>query len=121
MQMCRIKIVDICSRAGDSQISQSVLVSSYLAATGGALATALGLNAAVKGPYLYDVRSGWGGGGGSPKSRQKEQNQLISVCDKGEGVQKYDSFADVIYGSPLVCRRHRNEPMRSLCMYNTGM
>ena len=40
--------MDICSRAGDSQISQSVLVSSYLAATGGALATALGLNAAVK-------------------------------------------------------------------------
>ena len=83
--MCRIKIVDICSRAGDSQISQSVLVSSYLAATGGALATALGLNAAVKGPYLYDVRSGWGGGG-SPKSRQKEQNQLICDIDKeGDG------------------------------------
>ena len=35
-----------------------------------------------KGPYSYDVRTGWGEWG-SPKSRQKEQNQLISVCDKG--------------------------------------
>ena len=33
-----------------------------------------------KGASIYDVRSGRG----SPKSRQKEQNQLISVCYKGE-------------------------------------
>ena len=32
-----------------------------------------------KGASIYDVRSGRG----SPKSRRKEQNQLISVCDKG--------------------------------------
>ena len=31
-----------------------------------------------QGPYLYDVRTGWGKRG-SPKSRRKEQNQLISV------------------------------------------
>ena len=39
------------------------------------------------GPYLYEVHSGWGG---SPKSRQKEQNQLIStfVRDKDGGGQK---------------------------------
>ena len=44
-----------------------------------------------------------GGGRGSPKSRQKEQNQLISVCDKGrrEGVKKSEFFAEVIYGSPV--------------------
>ena len=39
--------------------------------------------------------------GGSPKSRQKEQNQLIFDSDRGEGVQKSETFADVIYGSPL--------------------
>ena len=39
-----------------------------------------------------------GGGGGPPKSRQKDQNQLICDSDKGEGVQKSE---DVIYGSPL--------------------
>ena len=33
-------------------------------------------------------------------SRQKKQNQLISVSDKGEGVKKSGMFADVIYGSP---------------------
>ena len=43
-----------------------------------------------------------GGGGGSPKSRQKDQNQLICDSDKGgEGVKKSKNFADVIYGSPL--------------------
>ena len=43
---------------------------------------------------IYDVRSG-----GSPKSRQKEQNQLISMCDwGGEGIKKSENFADVIYG-----------------------
>ena len=39
-----------------------------------------------------------GGKVGSQKSRQKEQNQLISERDKGvEGVK---NFADVKYGSP---------------------
>ena len=48
---------------------------------------------------IYDVRSGVGGRG-SPKSRQKEQNQLISVCKMGrEGVKKSEIFAD--NGSPL--------------------
>ena len=36
-----------------------------------------------KGPYLYDVHTGWGGG--FPKSRGKEQIQLISLHDKGGG------------------------------------
>ena len=40
-----------------------------------------------------------GGEGGSPKSRQKEQNQLI--CDSDKGVKKSENFADIIYGSPL--------------------
>ena len=47
------------------------------------------------------------GGGGSPKSRKKEQNQLMCYSDKGGGVKKYENFADVIYGSPLR-RRKRN-------------
>ena len=37
-----------------------------------------------KGASIYDVCTG----GGSPKNRQKEQNQVISVRDKGEGVKK---------------------------------
>ena len=45
------------------------------------------------------------GGGGSPKSRQEEQNQLI--CDSDSGVKNSDNFAGVIYGSPL---RHQ-EPI----------
>ena len=48
-----------------------------------------------KGASIYDVHSGWGRG--SPKSRHKEQNQLICVRDKGEGLKK----SDVICGSPL--------------------
>ena len=51
-----------------------------------------------KGASIYDVRNGRGRG--SPKSRQKEQNQLISVCFKGGGVKKSPKIADVIYGSP---------------------
>ena len=36
---------------------------------------------------------------GSPKSRQKEQNQLICDSDRGEeGVKKSKKIADVIYG-----------------------
>ena len=35
-------------------------------------------------PYMT---SAMGGGGGSPKSRQKEQNQMICDNDKGEGVK----------------------------------
>ena len=41
------------------------------------------------------------GGGGSPKNRQKEHNQLICDSDKGGGVKNSENFVDVIYGSPL--------------------
>jgi len=41
-------LVNYTNRAGDSEISQSTLATSYVAATGGAMGTALGLNAAVK-------------------------------------------------------------------------
>ena len=34
------------------------------------------------------------GGMGFPKSRQKEQNQLISVCDKGGGGKKIRTFCE---------------------------
>ena len=47
------------------------------------------------------MTSAVGGGKGFPKSRQKEQNQLIFDSDKGEGVKKSEDSADVIYGSPL--------------------
>ena len=43
----------------------------------------------------------WVGGGGSPKSRWKEQGCMNYVCDKGEGVNKSENVADVIYGSAL--------------------
>ena len=46
------------------------------------------------------MTSAVGGGRGSPKSRQKEQNQLICDSDKGAGVKNSEYFADVIYGSP---------------------
>ena len=42
------------------------------------------------------------GGVRGPKSRQKEQNQLIYVHDQGGGGQKSKSFADIMYGSPLM-------------------
>ena len=46
---------------------------------------------------IYDVRTR--GGRGSPKSRQKEQNLLISVCDPGwKGVTKIQNFC----GSPIM-------------------
>ena len=38
---------------------------------------------------------------GSPKSRQKEPCQLISVRDKVEGVKRSEHFADVLYVWPL--------------------
>ena len=44
------------------------------------------------------MTSAVGGVRGSPKSRRKEQNQLI--CDREEGVKKSENFADVIDGSP---------------------
>ena len=47
------------------------------------------------------MMSAVGGGGGSPKSRQKEQHQLICDSDRGEGVKKSENFADAIYGSLL--------------------
>ena len=47
------------------------------------------------GAFTLDVRIGRGKEG-SPKSRQKEQNQLISLCDEEERVQTSDHFADVI-------------------------
>ena len=45
-----------------------------------------------KGASIYDVRTR--GGRGSPKSRKKEQHQLICDSDKepGEGVQKSEIF-----------------------------
>ena len=52
------------------------------------------------GGFIYDVRTR--GGRGSPESRQKEQNQLISVRDKEGKGQKSQNFADVIYGIPLM-------------------
>ena len=51
---------------------------------------------------FHILRPQWMGGAGSPKSRRKEQNQLICDSDKrGGGVKKSEKFADVIYGSPL--------------------
>ena len=41
---------------------------------------------------------------GAPKSRQKEQNQLIYERDGGGGRVKPEHFADVMYGSPLRMR-----------------
>ena len=57
------------------------------------------------GASIYNVRSGWGGRpqwvGGSPKSRQKEQNRLIGDSDKeGRRGQKIPKFC----GSPLYYR-----------------
>ena len=48
---------------------------------------------------MYDVRTR--GGRGSGKSRQKEQNQLIYVRDRGRGSTNPKVYADIIYGSPL--------------------
>ena len=52
-------------------------------------------------PYMT---SAVGRGRGSPKSRRKEQNQLICDLDKGGGGQKIQKICgqspDIIYGSP---------------------
>ena len=53
-----------------------------------------------RGTSIYDVRSGLGRG--SPKNRQKEQNQLISDSDKGGGGQKIRK----------ICGRHMWKPSR---------
>ena len=56
-------------------------------------------------------------GGGSPKSRQKEPNQLISVRDKVDRVQNSEYFEDIIYGSPQrlneLCRKRSVGSMAS--------
>ena len=48
----------------------------------------------TKGAPIYDVRTQ--GGRMAQKSRQKEQNQLIYVTDKGGGGKKSEIFAYVI-------------------------
>ena len=44
-----------------------------------------------------------GGGRLAPKTTQKEQIQLISVCSTREGVNKSEIFADVVCVCPLGC------------------
>ena len=39
---------------------------------------------------------------GVPKKQTNERGCVNSVCDKGEVVKKYEIFADVICGSPLI-------------------
>ena len=46
------------------------------------------------------MTSASGGGRGSGKSRQKEQNQLI--CDSDKRGRGSKNLAEVIYGSPLI-------------------
>ena len=41
---------------------------------------------------MTSADSAQGGGRGPPKSRQKDQDQLISVCDKGGRGQKIKTF-----------------------------
>ena len=50
----------------------------------------------IGGPYLYVRHPHWVGDGGSPKSSQMEQDQLMSVRDNGRGVQNTENLADVI-------------------------
>ena len=42
------------------------------------------------------MTSALGGGGASPKNRQKNLGWVNCLCDKGEGVKKSEYFADVI-------------------------
>ena len=42
------------------------------------------------------MTSALGGGGVSPKNRQKNLGWVNCLCDKGEGVKKSEYFADVI-------------------------
>ena len=51
---------------------------------------------------------------GSPKSRRKERNQLICDSEEGGGVKKSETFAVVIYGSPLILCRELAESHPSL-------
>ena len=60
----------------------------------------------IKGPYLYDVRTGWGRW--VPKKQTK---------GTWEGVQKSEKFADVVYGRPLkeMDGMQASRPKRTLC------
>ena len=51
------------------------------------------------GASIYDVCSGWREG--VPKSRRKEQNHLISVCDKGGRGKKIRKFCERHIWKPL--------------------
>ena len=55
----------------------------------------------VLGGHTY-MTSAVGGGGRSPRSRQKERGCVNYVRDKRGGVEKSGNFADVINGSPLM-------------------
>ena len=71
-------------------------------------ASAFALHADIPclGASIYDVRSGWGRG--SQKIRQKEQSQLICAIDtEGEGVKKFEKFADIILWKPPFSRGTR--------------
>ena len=51
------------------------------------------------------------GGGGSPKSREKEQGCVNSVPDKRERGEKSENFVDVMHGTscPLRCLPLEND------------
>ena len=64
-------------------------------------------NAASERGLPYVTSAVGGGGRGSPKSRRKEQNQLI--CDSDKGAKKSEHIADVIDGSPKKLKRNRRQ------------
>ena len=71
----------------------------------------------AQGPYIY-MTSTLGRGEGSPKSRQKKQNQLISVHDEGGGGSKIRKFCrhHIIMASQLFIRgeEHSSAKVKSL-------